>query len=320
MDSFYQPPNQALWTGRATSNERDYWYQVVEMLDLTNELWPATDVAFIGYQCDEGVRLNQGRLGAKEGPSAIRHFLPKLPVHHEVLALADAGDLIYQENLTLEQFQQVFATQIARLLAANIIPIALGGGHDLSFAHFSGLHQALSGNGSKFGIISFDAHFDLREENQATSGTPFRQILNDFEHVNYLALGIQQSANTKELYHIAEQTNTRFLGLQSCSVTNIQQSLDEVNRLSDEVDHIYVTIDMDGFSSAYSPGVSAPSPFGLTPEYVTQVLRAVINTRKMVALDLAETNPTYDQDNATSRLAARLIWEVAQCISIQEKK
>ena len=68
MNNFYQPPNEEIWTGRTTTNEHDYWYQVVEMLDLNKAELPPADIAFIGYQCEEGVRLNQGRLGAKEGP------------------------------------------------------------------------------------------------------------------------------------------------------------------------------------------------------------------------------------------------------------
>ena len=235
------------------------------MLNLSRDQLSPADIAFIGYQCDEGVRLNQGRLGAKEGPDAIRYFLSKLPVHHENLVLSDAGDLIYSENLTLEEFQSVFAQQITRLLKANITPIALGGGHDISYAHFSGTHRALSEGGKQFGIINFDAHLDLRKESHSTSGTPFSRILNEFDKVRYLALGIQQSANTKELFDIAEQTNSRYLLLSACNLTNIRESLDLVEALIEKVDYLYVTIDMDGFSSAFSPGVSAPCSFGLSP-------------------------------------------------------
>ena len=87
-----------------------------------------------------------------------------------------------------------------------------------------------------------------------------------------------------------------------------------MDQLAQSVDHIYVTVDLDAFPSAHSPGVSAPSPFGLSPSYAQSILRHLLKTQKVVAIDFAEANPTYDIDNATARLAAKLIWEVVQSI------
>jgi len=69
---------------------------------------------------------------------------------------------------------------------------------------------------------------------------------------------------------------------------------------------------MDGFSSAYSPGVSAPSPMGFTPEIAFKVFELITKSKKMISLDVTEMNPTYDQDNATARLAARCVEYVAR--------
>ena len=108
MNNLYQPPNRAVWTGRATNNKRDYWYQVIEMLDLNQGDLAGVDIALIGYQCEEGIRLNQGRLGAQEGPKVIRKFLSRLPVHHDQTVIADAGDMVFNDTITLEKFQEAF--------------------------------------------------------------------------------------------------------------------------------------------------------------------------------------------------------------------
>ncbi|MFI8606321.1 arginase family protein [Cellulophaga baltica] len=64
---------------------------------------------------------------------------------------------------------------------------------------------------------------------------------------------------------------------------------------------------MDGFSSAYSPGVSAPSPLGFTPHFVFKMLDFLMDTNKVISCDIVEVNPSLDRDNITSNLAARLV-------------
>ena len=312
MNACYQPPNEAYWRGRA-SDQKEYWHQSINLIDLAKTTEIYTDFAIIGYQCDEGVRRNQGRVGAKKGPDSIRNVLGKLPIHKPDISLADCGDLVFDEGLELYDFQLQFAECVNLLIRNKTFPIALGGGHDISYAHFCGIHNALYQEGKQFGIVNFDAHFDLRKEVHSTSGTPFNQIQEQFgDHTHYTVFGIQQSSNTKELFEIAEQTNANYLPLETCSLSNINESIDFVDKLEAKVDYLYITIDMDCFSSAYSPGVSAPSPFGLTPDYVLQMLKYILTSKKVVAIDFAETNPTYDIDNSTSRLAAKLIWEVVQ--------
>ncbi len=64
---------------------------------------------------------------------------------------------------------------------------------------------------------------------------------------------------------------------------------------------------MDGFSSAYSPGVSAPSPLGFTPYFVFKILSFLFDTRKVISFDIAELNPSLDRDKLTASLAAKII-------------
>jgi len=82
---------------------------------------------------------------------------------------------------------------------------------------------------------------------------------------------------------------------------------EKIRLFIDSVDKIYLSIDMDGFSSAYSPGVSAPSPLGFTPEIAFKIFELISKSKKIISLDVVELNPTYDQDNLTARLAARCV-------------
>ncbi|MBT8321916.1 MAG: arginase family protein, partial [Eudoraea sp.] len=75
-------------------------------------------------------------------------------------------------------------------------------------------------------------------------------------------------------------------------------------------DRVYLTIDLDGFSSAYAPGVSAASPFGFDTQIALWTLQIIIASGKLISMDLAEMNPVYDQDRKTAKLAAGILHHV----------
>ncbi|MEM9835591.1 MAG: formimidoylglutamase [Bacteroidota bacterium] len=303
----YAPPYADHWQGRKTSNAEGplYWYQRIQAWNAATEAVPEADFALVGYACDEGVRRNQGRAGAAAGPSAIRQQIGKMAAHFGETTILDAGDAICP-NEDLEACRDTFAQLIATLLRKGICPIALGGGHDIAYAHFLGIQAALEGaSPTKIGIINFDAHFDLRPViDQANSGTPFNQILTEYPEVGYLAIGIQRAANTTTLFDVAAAKGVQYILAEDCRTITVPEALIQ---FTDQYDFLFLTIDLDGFASPYAPGVSAPSPMGMTPAFVEGCLRYLLATQKVRTCEVSELNPRYDQDHATARLAARLV-------------
>jgi len=304
----YKAGDKAMYSGRDSTLENQYWHQeilVSHIDDLRNE--NATDIGIIGYDCDEGVKRNQGRVGARKGPKSIRNKLGKLPIHFKDKKITDFGDVIcIDENL--EDCQKVLSKTISMCITSNIIPIAIGGGHDIAYANFNGIKDALKNTSkNKIGIINFDAHFDLRAvETKPNSGTPFNQILTENNEVAYFAIGIQQQANPKELFEIAAKKNVSYVSNFDCE-TFSDALKSKLKIFIKEVDYLYITIDMDGFSSAYAPGVSAPSTLGLTPNFVYTVLAFLFQSKKVISCDIAELNPDFDIDKRTADLAAKLV-------------
>lgn len=324
INAEYKPVQKELWTGRQTPANiaPQYWYQHIECGDLIHsEANEKPSFALIGYACDEGVRRNFGRVGAVEGPQAIRKKLAKLPLHFDK-TVVDFGNVNCLDG-DLESCQKAFSLAITNLIDKGVFPIGLGGGHDIAHAHYMGLKKALPKK--RIGIINFDAHFDLRPvESQPNSGTPFNQILSEFkksgETVDYFAIGIQKQSNTKELFEIAEKYNVNFVFNDACNTSkeNLQQLQNELKSIIGNNDYLYITIDLDGFSSAYASGVSAPSPFGFSPIFVCKMLEFLLKSGKVVSCDIAELNPKYDKDALTASLAAKLIDFVIS--NTQEKK
>jgi len=313
----YKSANKANWEGRPSNPdiENQYWHQEIQLIDIEKDsISTDIDIALVGYVCDEGVRRNRGRIGADKGPSAIRERLAKLPVHFDDKKIADYGDIVCVDE-ELEDCQTLFSKHISNLIQHKIFPIAIGGGHDLSYGHFMGIWNSFDANNKKnIGIINFDAHFDLRPvENRSNSGTPFNQIISELnkkgKSVDYFAIGIQQQSNTKELFEIAKNDHIYYAINYDCESSNTELVALK-NRLIPFIkknDYLYITIDLDGFSSAYAPGVSAPSPLGFTPYFVFKMLSFLFDTKKVISFDIAELTPSLDRDMLTASLAAKII-------------
>jgi len=305
------------WTGRKTTPNAgtQYWYQAIQQASLEESTTKA-NIGLLGYACDEGVKRNLGRVGATNGPNKVKERLAKLAFHHFDKQIVDFGNISCIEE-DLESCQEAFSQSITQLLRNNIFPIAVGGGHDIAYAHFKGIYNHLENlTNNRIGIINFDAHFDLRPvlEN-GNSGTPFYQIFNEFDNVSYFALGIQKASNTNELFQIAQENNVQFLLNDDCVLSNIIAVKQKIDTFLANTDYLYITIDLDGFSSAYAPGVSAPSPIGIQADFCIQILKYLFRSETIISCDIAEMNPKYDQDNSTANLAARLIDCICECVN-----
>lgn len=318
----YKPTAPGTWKGRTDAldgEEGKRWHQGIKLLNLTEATEPAAAgqaIAFLGFCCDEGVRRNQGREGALEGPAALRQAMGSFAWHlDDDVMLFDAGD-VFCTNQNLEEAQKQLGKKVHTLLSNTYKTIILGGGHETAYGHFLGIKQALPA-GQQLGIINFDAHFDLRSyEKQSSSGTPFLQIADDLAaesiDFNYLCLGIQQAGNTQKLFNTAEAYGADYIFAPAFQVFNFQALRERLEEFMALVDVLYVSIDMDVFAAAYAPGVSAPAPLGVQPEVVLLALQEIISSGKLLTLDIVELNPKLDIDNRTAKLGASLLYHVVQ--------
>ncbi len=313
LDWYYEPPKEGIWTGR--ESEKDlHLYQKVQFANLKEGMPDIGDdwhFGLIGYACDEGVKRNQGRIGAASGPTAIRQALGRLPNHLPYRQkIFDFGN-IHCPDAELEQSQKSLSEAVSRMRQNGFFSIALGGSHDIALGHYLGL-ETVVGKGESLGIINFDAHFDLRKDvDGSTSGTPFYQIADhcktEGRDFRYLCLGIREDANDKSLFDTATVKGVNYIEWENFQMHRLTAIKRDLNQFLKNRDAVYVSIDLDGFSSAYAPGVSAASPMGFAPNIVLEALKIILHSGKLIGMDVAELNPEYDRDNQTAKLAASLI-------------
>lgn len=322
----YKASTKKNWHGRIdslTNPDSFRWHQSVKDLNLVNPKIHEIEhnkknFCFLGFVCDEGVNRNLGRVGASKGSAYLRREMSNLAWDSDLnIGLFDAGNIVCKEK-KLEEAQHALSEAIFKILSLDLIPVLLGGGHDIAFGHFIGISNYLRSNKltHKVGIINFDAHFDLRpvQTGIGSSGTMFSQIAEYENNIgsdfNYYCVGIQTYANTKSLFKRADELGVKFELAKNINPSKIDELKDRIGKFIEDQKHIYLTICADVFSSAHAPGVSAPQPFGLHPEIALELIKYVVASGKVISFDLAEIAPRFDEDSRTAKLGAVLIYAI----------
>ena len=291
-----------LWNGKIDSFEEDdlKLWQVVKDI---SEVQEKGGVCFVGYDTEDGILRDEGVVGAAEGADAIRKGLSELPSIKN-LRIYDYGNL---EKKTLEEAQEEYSEKIADIYSKGLFPIGLGGGHDIVYGAYKGIRKAFPDK--KIGIISFDAHLDIKSyDERMTSETSFKKILDEDKNVEYAITGFQRLENSRSLIKNADEKGVLVLEEEYPEEFTISSLKSFVKKM----DIVYVTICMDVFDGAAAPGVSFPTVLGMDSKKGRRILRALMETKKVVCLDFAEINPRYDVANRTSRLAGYMIYETME--------
>lgn len=314
----YKKPNKLLWTGRIDEEDKEQgkrWHEKIKSLPYPYK--KEGGIALLGFDCDEGIKRNKGRAGAAEACDVLKKSMCNFAYHLENMKLYDAGKIEATSNL--DESQIVLASHISTLLTNKHFPIVLGGGHEVAYASFLGLFNTINQDEST-AIINFDAHFDLRINAEATSGTPFTQIAALCEKnnapFNYMCLGVSKSSNTKALFQKAKDLKVKYILDTKMSYANFKKIKNKLDVFLTKKEHIYISIDADVFSAYNVPAVSAPAARGIELNLTYEVLEYIFNKyrNKIRLIDFAEFSPTYDVNDIGKKAIARLIYDVVQFV------
>jgi formiminoglutamase len=300
---------EGIWAGRTdhlTNRTSFRYHQIVELKQIETLESKGETCVIIGFESEEGVRRNKGRLGAAKAPDAIRLELAKLP--WKLVAdkyLVDVGT-VECIGADLEKAQQKLGEVVSGVLSKKMTPIILGGGHETAYGHFLGVRNYID-KAAKLGIINIDAHFDLRPfDEQPSSGTMFRQILEQDANSSYFALGIQRYGNTQALFDTADELGVTYIYEEDMHGEERIKVNTAIEEFIHNNDFIMLTLCTDVLNAAFAPGVSASSPFGLSPNTVRSIVRKITSNEKTLSFDISEVNPLLDENNRTVKLAAYL--------------
>jgi len=255
-------------------------------------------LALIGLPHDVGVALNGGRPGARFGPAAFRAALARSGSAFDVARgrgvlcrVFDAGDVVPHEG---NDEGAVLATheRVAEALEAvhelGLIPICIGGGHDLTYPAVRALAE---GSGGRLGGLNVDAHLDVREA--VGSGMPFRSLIEAgcLDPVRFSVLGAGRFANAREhtdyLLTRGARIDASLDGL--AGGAGVDRALERMGAGAS-----FVTIDLDSIDASQAPGVSAPNACGLCVRDALAVAERAGRDSRIGHMDIMELNPLFD--------------------------
>lgn len=299
-------------TGKAIFKDR-YTKKAKELLTT----WSPDKKAMYGIV---GLPLSKSSIsysGAAFAPGTIREALQGYTTYSGEQTfdlddeIIDFGDLLVHPTDIVESQQRLYEG-LADIFSANDSDnwFLLGGDHSVSFSAI----KAFQENFGKVGVIQFDAHHDLRntEDGGPTNGTPFRRLLEDMaiDGKHLVQIGIRDFANAFEYHTYARDHNVAVYTMEAVQTEGIEVIIrKEMNRLANEVDVIYLSVDMDVLDQAFAPGCPATGPGGMDSGTLLRGVRFAASYPSVRAMDIVEIDPTIDIRNMTSRVAAYVLLE-----------
>jgi formiminoglutamase len=237
-------------------------------------------------------------------PSAVRAALQKFSCYdietdtdlHKLEAL-DLGDLPLAEK-RLEDALEPPSSAVRNALVDAEAVVLLGGDNGITRPGVHGLPEPLS----DIGLITLDAHFDLRDLSGGLSnGNPVRALLADgLPGENIVQVGIQPFANSRAYAEVAHQAGITVVTMDQVRAHGVETHLNEAFQyFSDRVTTIYVDLDIDVLDRTFAPATPGSRPGGLTPWELQRVAWLCGVNKKVRAIDLVEVDPTQDVASAT---------------------
>ncbi len=290
-------------------------------------------VAVIGAPLD----LGAGRRGVDMGVSAIR-FANLGP------RLAELGYKVQDlGNVAVEQPERApggprnarylpqiahsctrLAETVEKALARGQMPLVIGGDHSIAIGTVSGLSNHFRRKKKRIGLVWIDAHPDMNTPQTSPSGNvhgmPLACILGigprPLTHIsgyapkvdpkNVALIGIRD-VDALEKPHV-KNSGVRAFTMRDIDERGMRAVVEEALQIVlAGTDGFHVSLDMDAVDPENAPGVGTPVRGGLSYREAHLAMEMIGDSGRMVALEVVEVNPVYDEANRTALLAVELV-------------
>ena len=267
------------------------------------------DFALVGVPAN---KTSISATNADQTPSAIREALKRYSTFSTSANVelaqgtyVDLGDVESPDGP--EGISRVHSA-VKSALTNHKLLVALGGDNSITYSVASGLWGDLS----NIGLITFDAHHDLRD-GQSNGSPVWNLIQAGLPGKNIVQIGIADFANSAEYSARAKENGITVISraeLRTRSMADVvAQALDIAGANGRE---IYVDLDVDVCDRSVVPACPAAMPGGISADELRQGAFLVAADSRVRAIDITEIDSSIDtNDQRTVRLAALLVLEAA---------
>lgn len=283
------------------------WFSAADL--LTGDA--SAPVALVGAPMGLG-SITPGRCDL--APATVRAAMKRMSVYDletetdlSALRIFDRGDADIADLEPAASLAPLMAC-ISPLTQAHQLTIVLGGNNAITrpCAH------ALDPTVQRVGVLTLDAHFDLRDTDCGlTNGNPIQALLQDGLPGAHIAqIGLLPFANTKKAHEKAKAAGIYVATAAACKAQGLAAIADNaLARLAAKCDVIHVDFDIDVVERGAMPGAPGARPGGVSVQDFFDATRLICAHPKVRSIDLTEFDPSLDVANTSALTAARWVCE-----------
>jgi arginase family enzyme len=223
--------------------------------------------------------------------------------------VADRGD-VEVAGLTIEQATAPIREAVAASAEAHALTLLAGGNNAVTRPAVLGLGGSLE----EIGLITLDAHFDMRDTSEGLSnGNPVRALLEDgLPGANIAQVGLASFANSAAMHKDAEEAGNLVVTMGDVRREGIEQAIAHALDHVAHCDALVIDCDIDVIDRSQMPAAPGARPGGMAVADFFWAVRRLASDPRARVIDLTEWDPSLDPTDLSALTAAR--W-VAECLA-----
>ncbi len=221
----------------------------------------------------------------------------------------DHGDAPIEE-LSIEGASPIIRHKVAASAEAHKLTLLVGGNNAVTRPGVLGLNMPLD----KVGLITLDAHFDMRDLDQGLSnGNPVRALIEDgLPGANIAQVGLASFANSRAMHEDVLAAGSLVIAIGEVRRDGIAAAVDKALDHVSHCEAIVIDCDIDVIDRSQFPGAPGARPGGMAVQDFFAGVRRLASEPRVRLIDLTEWDPSLDPSDLSALTAAR--W-VAECIA-----
>jgi agmatinase len=287
------------------------------------------DVAIIGAPMDDMV---SNRPGTRFGPRAIRlatdaggepsawHMDLGLDPFAE-LTIVDFGDAAVVPADGSASHAAI-ADAVRSVVHAGAAPVVLGGDHSIAYPDISAVAEHLEPG--TLAVVQFDAHADTATDLwgvEYSHGSPFRHLVDQgiVAGNNLIQVGLRGYWPWPEEFEWMRSNGVLWYRMDEVAERGIDAIVRDVLAALAEVDHVFLSVDVDVLDPAHAPGTGTPEPGGMTTRELLRAVRLLTCARGFAGIEVVEVSPPYDHSDITATAAHGVVLEALSGLALHRK-
>jgi len=288
-------------------------------------------VSLIGVPTDIGA----GHRGASMGPEALRVANLRGRLEARGLDVIDRGNLQgpvnpwqppqdgYRHLPAVVAWNRAVYTAIHAELAADRLPVMLGGDHCLAIGSITAVARHCREQGKRLRVLWLDAHADFNTAQITPSGNIHGMpvaCLCGMGPEELTQLGGSAPATSPEVFRqigirsvdegekrLVREAKVGIYDMRHIDEVGMKRAMEEALQGMDDNTHLHVSFDVDFLDPSIAPGVGTTVRGGPNYREAQLCMEMIADTGRMASLDIVELNPAFDKRNQTARLAVDLV-------------